>query len=402
MSYMQPTKDDYSINIPITFDHKGKGRDDARFSFISSLCVLGVTILLAFVIFKGLSYSIWVKIALLLADLFAFQLVIRKFVLHEKRYREPIEKMLESDYEMSLDKVWAIYDIDRNYPYICHFKDGKVGVFIRFEKDVVVGKLGTVMFMHYDGISEAYNTAHKLGLNMVSCDYMDNIGNDARIENLYSKLNDVENELLGDTMYRLYSNLQEEVSQDYACYDVYLFTVKERHIDSFWDKVNSFCSTMLGGNYITYKVLDYKDKNLLVRSICNLNEFSIVSACDSVIKNTDLVNGLKPIKIEYVDGRVEVLNKTRAELQEEERIKALEEVEKYKSKGKKVAETKQAEVDKSIDGVKAKESVVEIKGEPSDDDFDFLANVDTPETEDDEDGTDFFEEVGNGISTKQD
>ena len=66
------------------------------------------------------------------------------------------------------------------------------------------------MYDHYEAIGDAYNLDHSLNMDMVHIDYMDNVGNDSRMQKLYDDLNYVENQDMHEMLIDIYSNPYEQ------------------------------------------------------------------------------------------------------------------------------------------------------------------------------------------------
>ena len=75
---------------------------------------------------------------------------------------------------------------------------------------------------------------------------------------------------------------------------------------------------MLGGNFITYRVLNRVDIRTVCMALFNLHDFSVTDACEEVLKD-EKHRGLVPIRL-MVGDKIDKLNDT----QEEKRIKAEE------------------------------------------------------------------------------
>ena len=69
---------------------------------------------------------------------------------------------------------------------------------------------------------------------------------------------------------------------------------------------------MLGGNFITYKVLDRLEIAKVCTALFNLHDFSLVDACENVL-HEEGHSGIIPIKVTHGDGTVDEFNKTVAE-----------------------------------------------------------------------------------------
>lgn len=321
---MTPQPGDYSINLPITFDYRGGRNENKKNKILISIIDVFLTIALIVIMLINKELLVWQRI-LYACIVFYVGLAVLRFVVFKETYFSDIyEKLKKDDYELKLEYIWQIFDIDYSYPYMCYFKNGQKGIFVRMEKDAITGKPDTAMFDHYEAIGDAYNVAHALNMNIVHIDYMDNVGNDSRMQKMYDDLTFVENPDMQDMLIDIYSNLQEEMSRNYACFDIYLFLTRD-NARNFVYNVQTVANKMLGGNFITYKVLDRFEISRVCTAVFNLHDFSIVEACENTLQGVSH-SGIIPLNVVHGDGTVEEFNKTT----EEKRIIAEENAKKQK------------------------------------------------------------------------
>lgn len=278
----KPQPGDTSINIPITFDYKGGRAQNTKGKVILAIGISVLTIIGILGTATNNSAEIYIRVFAPFLVFYIGLFMMRFFVFHELWYSDIYEGLLESDYELKLDDIWQIFDIDFEYPYIAYFKNGYKGIFVRMEKDAITGKPDEAMFDHYEAVGDAYNVAHALNMNIVHIDYMDNVGNDSRLQKMYDDLAFVENPDMHEMLIDIYSHLQDEMSRNYASFDIYLFLTRD-NVNNFVYNMQAVCNRMLGGNFITYKVLDRYEIAKVCVALFNLHEFSIVDACENEI-----------------------------------------------------------------------------------------------------------------------
>lgn len=378
----KPQPGDTSINIPITFDYKGGRAQNTKGKVILTIGISVLTIIGILGTATNNSAEIYIRVFAPFLVFYIGLFMMRFFVFHELWYSDIYEGLLENDYELKLDDIWQIFDIDFEYPYIAYFKNGYKGIFVRMEKDAITGKPDEAMFDHYEAVGDAYNVAHALNMNIVHIDYMDNVGNDSRLQKMYDDLAFVENPDMHEMLIDIYSHLQDEMSRNYASFDIYLFLTRD-NVNNFVYNMQAVCNRMLGGNFITYKVLDRYEIAKVCVALFNLHEFSIVDACENVLQN-ESSSGIIPISLTHGDGSVEEFNKTIAErevLAAERRRKEQEsarEAEKKKAEAKRKRHEARRNKGKSVVEEPAKEvdteevdlfgdSGVAPKGDDSDD-----------------------------------
>lgn len=346
---MKPRKGDSVINLPVTFDYSG-GRKDSIKSKLLWVCVISV---IGVIIGLGIIFSdkgfFLLNLIFGLVVMYGIFLIIRFPILKEHKIRERMIKLKDSDYVSSYGDLWGIPSIDDFYPYYCHFRNGKTGLFIEFEKDVILGKVSDSEFEHYEAIADAYNLAGSMQISMCHIDYMDNIGADERLVECFNELPSVENPDIRDLLTDVYTNLQEEMNTNVSTFDVYVFTFKNSE-STFWYNLQQIISCMLEANYVSFKILNESDLRELSKSLFNLHDFSVVEASASAFENKKYA-GVIPISITSSDGVEVIINKTTEEKKEErkakerERMLKKEEDRRRRKKKKKSKNTSEEEID---------------------------------------------------------
>lgn len=349
---MTPQPGDTSINLPITFDYKGGRGENKKGKIILSIADVLLTVIFTVGCASNDNLEIWMRFLLPCGVLYIGLFILRFFVFRELWFSDVYETLKATDYDLKLDQIWQIFDIDFEYPYICYFKNGYKGIFVRMEKDAITGKVGDAQFDHYSAIGDAYNVAHSLNMNIVHIDYMDNVGNDTRMQKLYDDLVFVENPDMQEMLIDIYSNLQDEMSQNYASFDIYLFLTRDK-LNNFVYNMQTVCNYMLGGNFITYKVLDRFEISRVCVALFNLHDFSIVEACENVLSGVEH-HGVIPIKVKHGDGTEEIFNKTTAEKKVIAAENARKQKERLAEQERQKAEAKQRKKNAKL-GIKPKE-----------------------------------------------
>lgn len=349
---MTPQPGDTSINLPITFDYKGGRGENKKGKIILSIADVLLTVVLTVGCALNENLEIWMRFLLPCIIFYIGLFILRFFVFRELWFSDVYETLKATDYDLKLDQIWQIFDIDFEYPYICYFKNGYKGIFVRMEKDAITGKVGDAQFEHYSAIGDAYNVAHSLNMNIVHIDYMDNVGNDTRMQKLYDDLVFVENPDMQEMLIDIYSNLQDEMSQNYASFDIYLFLTRDK-LNNFVYNMQTVCNYMLGGNFITYKVLDRFEISRVCVALFNLHDFSIVEACENVLSGVEH-HGVIPIKVKHGDDTEEIFNKTTAEKKVIAAENARKQKERLAEQERQKAEAKQRKKNAKL-GIKPKE-----------------------------------------------
>jgi hypothetical protein len=132
---------------------------------------------------------------------------------------------------------------------------------------------------------------------------------------MYTELNNCNNQELKDLMLQMYSNLQEEMALNYACYDLYVFYTKGKEAQ-LWYNTQLILGCLLDGNYLSYKVLNLEGMRESCLATLNLDEFSAIEACANAF-TISTYRVIVPIKVITADGEETKLNMTQEEKRQE-------------------------------------------------------------------------------------
>lgn len=320
---MKPKMGDSVITLPITFDYSG-GRGDKQKSIrIWSIIISIVGVIVAIGVLFG-NNEWYIKLPLSVAIFTGVMFLVRYVLFKEGKRKEEYKAMIHNDYEMSYKNIWGIYAIEDYHPYYCRFRNGKSGVYIRLNKDVILGKYSESEYEHYEAVADAYNLAGAGKVQMVHIDYMDNVGSDERLEESFIAIENVSNPDVKDLLTDIYSYQQSNMQRRVTTFDVYAFIWTGNDITA-WNTIVRILNCFLDANYRSYQVLNERELRELTKSIYNLNDFSVSDASAYAFDTSDSIS-IKPISVVNVDGTVEKINKTVSEKEAEKKRKHEEEV----------------------------------------------------------------------------
>lgn len=303
---MIPNKFTRKLRLPVSFDVKEhRGRN--YLAIFTLMAAVFIALLIFTIGFLLSNRTIFVKF-LIVPIWYLVILLYRFIVFKEGKISDAYEQQKETDFQTPLTDIWNAYDIDDKHPYVVHYMNNYKGIFIRFKKDVVQGKVDDIEFDHYNAITSAYQKAHDLGLTVVPIDYMDNVGNDPRLDKLYTNAErgsnpEIENMLLG-----VYSNLKNLMSQEFSSFDVVLLYMRTTP-DDLWFRVRQVLEEYSDANYKSFELLNSTQLLILVKELYNLEDFSIYEAEKQVL-DTRASQVLRPILLVSEDGQETKLNMT--------------------------------------------------------------------------------------------
>lgn len=312
---MRPKEGGRVVNVPITFSKKSEGSVNKK-TLIWSL-IVGTTLFVIFIYGLLTGQKPWYfKIPLSLIAIYAYTFLLRFFVFREGRLSDAYEEMSEKDYKLSTNAFWSIYDISTKPPFTVHYANGLKGIFVQFDKNVIVGKEENMEYIHFEKLGNMYNVAHTLNMDMVNIDYMDIVGNDSRMEPVFAQATNSDNKQLKKLLLSMYGHLEYEMSLDYTSYDVYLFTGRMSE-EALWYNVREVIQYGLKANYKSYKLFPPNELRKMTQTIMNLENFSLLQAEKEVITST-LNRTITPIKLIKGDGTEQIFNKTKEQRRKDE------------------------------------------------------------------------------------
>ena len=313
----QPVCKDAYIHIPIALSEKC-----GRYYLTSERVLIAAVILLASIV---LSICVAVvapsghKVFTIFVIMTVASFVIRFVVIKEQYFRKKRKALQKLGNQSDYTVFWNIFDIPKSYPYILSFSSGVYGLCVRFNKAEVIGKPENDSEHHYTALADAYNLMDRLGVQATHIDYMDSVGTDSRISEMYKDIDACSNTDLKKLVGHIYGNVQEIMKQSFASYDIYMFTANE--------SINRFSSDMLDiihaftlANYSSATVLGKSDINYLVSHLYNIKDFSASVACEQVFNQASATQYLRVLSTSK-DGVVTEYNKPTCILDEEQQVK---------------------------------------------------------------------------------
>lgn len=344
---MKPQMGQTSIILPITFDYSGGRRETKKSKILWSAIIGVVGLIIGIGVMINSDNFFLINIAIGGAVIYGVILFIRFAMLKESKVRIDYEDMQATDYQRETSDFWGIYTIEETYPYYCRFRNGKSGLFIRLNKDVILGKYSESEFEHYEAIGDAYNLAGAGKVQMCHIDYMDNVGTDERLEESFVSLESVSNPDVKDILSEVYTFQQEQMTNRVTTFDAYLFLWVGSDANA-WATIQRIISCFLEANYRSYHILDASNIRDLAKVLMNIHDFSAIAAMSNSFENR-AYSGITPIKIIHENGEETILNKTRAEKEEERLLlEREEELKKAELKKRKTKRRKTSSEDEEI------------------------------------------------------
>lgn len=342
---MQPKRGDTTVSIPVTFDVQG-ARDDLTIPKMLLGLLITIGGFVAMIILFIVAADNYKPLVPLLAGFGTF-IFVRFFFLKEGYYKKKQNELIENDYKFKTNLFWGIYSINDYFPYICKMANGNLCIFVAFDKDVVIGRDKDGDFDHYDALADAYALMISKDIRCIHIDYADTVGKDKRMDCFFENLTNTENTDLRQELTHMFDYIQSCMYTSYADYDVYAFYYRGRE-EAFWDDLQLVIEAFNRANYVRDRVLNREEIGNLCTTLFNLTEFSVTRANEAVfLSSTASSSCLKVIWTEK-DGKREIVNRTKEEIEAENRVKASEEslrLRQRKKKRKRKGETTDEKID---------------------------------------------------------
>lgn len=316
---MEPTRENTShIEIPLTFDSKRRGKPSTASKVFLGI---GLTLVWGFLVFLTLAAStlgqtlLWMVVVTI-----AYIYVMRFLLFREHYYREKRAALEESNYMFGTNLLWSIVEVSNTFPYVVTFRNGYRGVFIALDKGVIVGKEDDYVFDHHQAIADVYKELAKAEIEFTHIDYMDSIGKDSRLNNLFSAAASIDGKNLRYLITMKYDYLEKAMQRAFSTYDVYCLYWRKDDYDALLD-IREAVSGFKRANFARIRYLNKYMIGQLVQTVFNLESFSPNNAIENVLNSRELSAPLTVIWGEK-DGVKTVFNLTSEEKRANMRVSA--------------------------------------------------------------------------------
>lgn len=322
-STQKPQVGETTINIPLTFGYKGGRGQNKKGKIIAGIALVAVVVLILYIRISG-DYEWWNKLLWVFGVLFIAQLIARFPILEEHKFQRTYSDLLRDDLVVGEKDFWGIYEIEDTAPYFVSFTNGKRGLFVKLERDVIMGMEEQDEFNHYEAIGDALQQLHRSGISIAMLDTMESIGADDALEENIQRAGNCSNEYIKDALLDIFYNLRDFAQEKYTSVDTFVFAYRGKDT-IFLKLVEAFCKSIMEANYKSYRFMSKEEIRDEVVNLYNLTDFSVNEAIENLygINNTN-ISAVRILEKEFYGGNIEKKAKSRAEIRaEEERNKKL-------------------------------------------------------------------------------
>lgn len=312
--YMIPRLGDSYVNIPITFDYSGgRGENNYYRNIIAWILVALIVLGSLGILFGRSTWGLFQRSIVLGIYFTVMSLILRFIVMREGRLRKEYYKHMDTDFQLSSNEIWGIFEIDDYGMNVCHYRNGRIGVFFYLEKGVIVGLDPQAEYNNYEAIAEALRVAAEKKATVIHIDHMAYNGKDPRLQNIYRDIASVKNPELRALNMGITLNLEENLREEISSFDVYCVLMSSTE-SQYEEIVQSIIDAFLQGNYVGYSILGKEQLQKLTIDLFNLDNFSVIRAMKEALQES-VAKVAVPIHVAK-DGVVTKLNKTLQEQKE--------------------------------------------------------------------------------------
>lgn len=331
----RPTAKNRFVSMPVTFNRNSESKSNTTTSILVGAISFLVILLITLMIFLS---NMFILLKLIFVGLFwwLYVLIVNFIALKGSVRRNGYMEIVDRDFELSASDLYSILEVEEKYPYIHHTQSKMRVVFVRFDKDVKEGKGPEAEHLHYEAIGNMLQRASEEGVKVRHFDYMENIGEDKRVEEIYKRIEGISDKNFQTLVSRVFGNLERYTQNKFATFDVYAFYTRDATVDMGY-VAKTLGKEGLNSNFSRFTVMDKESTRDLLVSFMGLDTFSTQEAIEELVKE-ERNSLVRVIKVVTKDGYEEVFNKTRKELAAERQEQLLRQQE-AKRKGTKVKGT---------------------------------------------------------------
>ena len=274
--------------------------NDPGFITGTKIGIIIAVIMVNFIVFSSLmngfdsGLMITIKMAFMI---FISQFIVRYLVLNERYYYNMYVKMKETA-DTTPATFWKIVDrTDKNNGCVVTFDDTSVGVYVKLERDSIVGKTADFKEEHYDAVSDFFRELNKNNFKYISMNIMETAGKDPRLPELDNLVNKAEfNENLEKLIGKQVAYIKSITRvTNYESEYILIYSDKMDMGDEIIDKVEDILYTLTNGAYSGYYILRSDEIDTLIKERYGVMMFDSSMATLSVYDKSR--NMARPFKI---------------------------------------------------------------------------------------------------------
>lgn len=285
------------------------------FSTSKTMCIIGIfaTLVIILAILASEESSV-LRYIIYLSIWSVISIYITRFVIFEEKFYYRMYKELKNNEITNPSVFWNIASIkDTEDGATINFSDGKIGVFVKIERDTITGKREDFMEYHYDAISDFYKSIVQRGYSLVQLDIMESAGKDNRLNELSKLVNKSDNQRVCKLMNLQIGYIRNITNVSLCESDYFLvYSNKLSRSEYIIQDVTDSILILMDGAYIGFQVLNHAGIVDMVKELSGVNYFNSTSASLEMFEKTNFaVDNVKPFNIDGVlwnDGYMQMLD----------------------------------------------------------------------------------------------
>lgn len=237
---------------------------------------------------------------------------IMRFIVFEEKFYYKMYKELEQYETTSPALFWNISSIkDTDYGAIVTYSDGRIGVFVRMQRDTITGKREGFDEIHYDAFSDFYHDVVGNRYSFVQMNIMEQAGKDPRLNELSKLINKNKNPSVQKLMELEIGYIKNITNKSLYESDYFLFyTTDMAKVDVIIDEISECCMELQNGAFTGFEVLGSIGIVDLVKEIYAVNYFNATEASLLMFSNQS-AGSMVPLLVDgivWTDGNKQKLN----------------------------------------------------------------------------------------------
>ena len=299
---------DRSGNMFIPMNMEGNNYSDSFWQTYKLITIVVQLFILAFILLSPvLGDGTWGGALKLLALWLIAMFFVVRFVIFEEKFNYKMYKQM-LEYEVSTPATfWDIVAIKNTEDgAILTYRDGKIAVMLKVDRDTITGKPREFKETHFDAIQDFYHRLQDYKLSFVQMNIMEPAGNDPRLAELDKLVVKNDNPNIRKLMQLEVGFTKTITKRTLYESDLFLIYVKDRtRIDTLMNDVEDCVYELMNGAYIGYRFMDEADILDFIKDEYGVSYFNRTQATLSLFSRTN--QSLKPTfriaKVEDTDGR---------------------------------------------------------------------------------------------------
>lgn len=219
---------------------------------------------------------------------FAMFFILRYIIFEEKFNYKMYKQMLQ--YEIQTPAIfWDIVQIkNTSEGAILTYRDGKIAVLVKVDRDTITGKPKEFKETHFDAIQDFYNRLQNYKFSFIQMNIMEPAGNDPRLTELDKLVNKSDNPNIQKLMQLQVGYTKTRTKKTLYESDLFLIYIKDRtKLDTIINDVEDCIFELLNGAYIGYRILDENDILEFIKDQYGVSYFNRTEATLQLFSRTN-------------------------------------------------------------------------------------------------------------------